>query len=260
MKNASRCWTRSQLTKPIFFGSLGISSFLSKRYHHSGLPAQSPDRAPEPFEYGAQVVPPDKRRIRWPCYWRTGLQCPKDGLLRFWPPDLSRRAVAIAEEGVWGADKSHEIPKHYLRAYTLKGVGENEGKIKAAPSIRMIRFMRLNRNDRSYPAIGKFDLIFCRNVLTSGRYSGKMSVFCEIDILCPQRTISKRAASLRTPTSHWRLTAISDTCSRPGKWSSLSGFRSAGAICWTVVLAGGAASKYWRYTSSNVSRSFTSSR
>jgi chemotaxis protein methyltransferase CheR len=79
--------------------------------------------------------------------------------------DLSRRALAIAEEGVWSADKSHEIPKHYLKAYTLKGVGENDGKIKAAPSIRAIRFMRLNLNDRSYPAIGKFDLIFCRNVL-----------------------------------------------------------------------------------------------
>jgi chemotaxis protein methyltransferase CheR len=79
--------------------------------------------------------------------------------------DLSRRALAIAEEGVWSADKAGEIPTHYLRAYTLKGVEENEGKIKAAPAIRMIRFMRLNLNESIYPEIGKFDLIFCRNVL-----------------------------------------------------------------------------------------------
>lgn len=79
--------------------------------------------------------------------------------------DLSRRALAVAEEGIWKVEKGREIPKHYLRAYTLKGVGANKGKIKAAPSIRVIRFMRLNLNDTVAPGFGQFDLIFCRNVL-----------------------------------------------------------------------------------------------
>ena len=79
--------------------------------------------------------------------------------------DLSRRALAIAEEGVWSEEKSREIPRHYLQAYTLKGIGENQGKIKAAPTIRLIRFMRLNLNDTALPELGRFDLIFCRNVL-----------------------------------------------------------------------------------------------
>lgn len=79
--------------------------------------------------------------------------------------DLSRRALAVAEEGIWKAEKGREIPRHYLRAYTLKGVGANEGKIKAAPSIRVIRFMRLNLNDAAAPGFGQFDLVFCRNVL-----------------------------------------------------------------------------------------------
>ncbi len=80
--------------------------------------------------------------------------------------DLSRRALATAEQGVWSADKAREIPRHYLRKYTLKGVGEFQGQVKAAPSIRIVRFARLNLNDENYPAwLGKFDLIFCRNVL-----------------------------------------------------------------------------------------------
>jgi len=79
--------------------------------------------------------------------------------------DLSRRALAVAEEGIWKAEKGREIPRDYLRAYTLKGVGVNEGKIKAAPSIRVIRFMRLNLNDAIPSGFGQFDLIFCRNVL-----------------------------------------------------------------------------------------------
>lgn len=79
--------------------------------------------------------------------------------------DLSRRALAIAEEGIWDAAKAREIPLHYRRAFMLKGLGENQGMIKAAPSIRVVRFLRLNLNDSKYPSIGKFDLIFCRNVL-----------------------------------------------------------------------------------------------
>lgn len=79
--------------------------------------------------------------------------------------DLSRRVLAIAEAGVWDASKCKEIPPDYVRAFMLKGLGENRGKIKAAPSIRFVRFMRLNLSDVPYPAIGKFDLVFCRNVL-----------------------------------------------------------------------------------------------
>ena len=79
--------------------------------------------------------------------------------------DLSRRALAIAQEGIWDMAKAGEIPPHFLRTFMLKGIGENQGKIKAAPSIRVARFLRLNLNDAVYPEIGKFDLIFCRNVL-----------------------------------------------------------------------------------------------
>ena len=79
--------------------------------------------------------------------------------------DLSRRALAVAKEGIWNAEKCREIPKDYLWAHTLEGVGVNAGKIKAAPSIRMIRFMRLNLNDTAPLGFGQFDLIFCRNVL-----------------------------------------------------------------------------------------------
>jgi chemotaxis protein methyltransferase CheR len=79
--------------------------------------------------------------------------------------DLSRRVLTVAEEGVWDTAKACEIPPHYMRAFMLKGLGENQGKVKAAPSIRVVRFLRLNLNDATYPGIGKFDLIFCRNVL-----------------------------------------------------------------------------------------------
>lgn len=79
--------------------------------------------------------------------------------------DLSRRVLTIAQEGVWDRAKAREIPFHYLRTFMLRGLGANRGKIKAAPSIRVVRFLRLNLSDATYPSLGKFDLIFCRNVL-----------------------------------------------------------------------------------------------
>jgi chemotaxis protein methyltransferase CheR len=79
--------------------------------------------------------------------------------------DVSRRALAVAKEGTWDIVKAREIPPHYLHAFMLRGIGENQGRFKAAPAIRVARFLHLNLNDANYPAIGKFDLIFCRNVL-----------------------------------------------------------------------------------------------
>ena len=79
--------------------------------------------------------------------------------------DLSRRVLNIAEEGIWDVSKCGDIPPSYRRAFMLTGIGENEGKVKAGPLIRVIRFLRLNLNDATYPAVGKFDLVFCRNVL-----------------------------------------------------------------------------------------------
>jgi chemotaxis protein methyltransferase CheR len=80
--------------------------------------------------------------------------------------DLSARVLDIAKSGIWPAEKAAEIPPEYLKAFMLKGFGEQAGKIKAAPEIgRLIQFLRVNLNESTYPFSGKFDLIFCRNVL-----------------------------------------------------------------------------------------------
>jgi chemotaxis protein methyltransferase CheR len=80
--------------------------------------------------------------------------------------DLSTKVLATAREGVWPIQRMAEIPPAYLRAYMLRGVRAEEGKIRAQPNIRsLIEFRRLNLNDEQYPVDGPFDLIFCRNVL-----------------------------------------------------------------------------------------------
>jgi chemotaxis protein methyltransferase CheR len=79
--------------------------------------------------------------------------------------DLSTRILERARQALWPVDKAAEIPKHYLRAYMLKGTGSQEGWMKAGPELRsLVRFQRVNLNDGQGLA-GRFDLVFCRNVL-----------------------------------------------------------------------------------------------
>jgi chemotaxis protein methyltransferase CheR len=80
--------------------------------------------------------------------------------------DLSTQVLETAKSATWDFAKSSEIPEHYLKAFMLRGYGEQKGKMKAGPEIRsLINFYRLNLNEAKYPVTGKFDLIFCRNVL-----------------------------------------------------------------------------------------------
>ncbi|HEY6252077.1 MAG TPA: protein-glutamate O-methyltransferase CheR [Candidatus Angelobacter sp.] len=80
--------------------------------------------------------------------------------------DISTRALEIAGKAIWPAEKAAEIPRPYLKTFMLRGIADQDGRIKAGPEIRsLIQFFRLNLNERAYPLAGKFDLIFCRNVL-----------------------------------------------------------------------------------------------
>jgi len=80
--------------------------------------------------------------------------------------DLSTRILVKAQAAVWPIVKAQEIPEKYLKQFMLRGTGSQDGKLKAGAEIRsLIQFERLNLNDQSYPVTGRFDAIFCRNVL-----------------------------------------------------------------------------------------------
>lgn len=80
--------------------------------------------------------------------------------------DLSTRALDHARAATWPLKKSKEIPDSYLKRFMLKGVGSQEGKMRARAELgSLIEFHRVNLNSDPYPVRGLFDLIFCRNVL-----------------------------------------------------------------------------------------------
>ncbi len=80
--------------------------------------------------------------------------------------DLSTQILAKAQAAVWPIERATEIPTAYRKRFMLRGTRRQAGKMKAGPEIRsVVRFERLNLNNDTYPSLGLFDLIFCRNVL-----------------------------------------------------------------------------------------------
>jgi chemotaxis protein methyltransferase CheR len=80
--------------------------------------------------------------------------------------DLSTRVLERARAAVWSVDKASEIPAHLLKLFMLRGIGPEQGWMKAGAEVRsLVKIEHLNLNDHPYRVPGPFDLILCRNVL-----------------------------------------------------------------------------------------------
>ena len=79
--------------------------------------------------------------------------------------DISTAVLATAERGHYWLDRTRGLPPSYLKKYCLKGVRSQEGSFMIAPEVkRHTRFLQVNLN-QTLPAVGKFDVIFLRNVM-----------------------------------------------------------------------------------------------
>ncbi len=138
--------------------------------------------------------------------------------------DLSSRALERALAAVWSVEKAREIPPRYLKRFMLRGTGRQEGWMKAGPEIRsIVRFERLNLHQDTYPDLGLFDLIFCRNVLMYFSSEAKGRVAARLlDHLAPAgylflghaeslSCVTDRAKSI-LPTVYMRAGEPSPTC------------------------------------------------
>ncbi len=80
--------------------------------------------------------------------------------------DLSTRVLRRAAEATWPISRAAEIPQADLKRFMLRGVGPQEGLIRAGPELReLIRFSRINLAEALPPTGAPMALIFCRNVL-----------------------------------------------------------------------------------------------
>jgi chemotaxis protein methyltransferase CheR len=79
--------------------------------------------------------------------------------------DISTRMVQDAERALFTLDRARHVPQDYLRRYCLKGNAEYEGKLLIERGLRSrVKFRYANLN-APLPELGKFDIIFLRNVM-----------------------------------------------------------------------------------------------
>lgn len=85
--------------------------------------------------------------------------------VRILATDISTRVLAKAEKGVYPAERFEGLSDQQLRSYWLRGEGDWAGWYRAKKELRaLVEFHRLNLLEFVAP-IGRFPLIFCRNVM-----------------------------------------------------------------------------------------------
>ncbi len=80
--------------------------------------------------------------------------------------DIDTDVLSKAQRGIYPAEAVADVPVLLAKKYFLKGSGENAGFFKIKDSLKkMVYFRKLNLLNETYPIKGKFELIFCRNVI-----------------------------------------------------------------------------------------------
>jgi len=79
--------------------------------------------------------------------------------------DISTHALDTARKGAYPAQRLQSALAPWLRRHVLRGEGQWDGWYRMRPEVMsMVEFRRINLI-QPFPELGKFDLIFCRNVM-----------------------------------------------------------------------------------------------
>jgi chemotaxis protein methyltransferase CheR len=85
--------------------------------------------------------------------------------IRIFATDISTRALATAQQGIYRQERLNGLDRLMLAKYLLKGTRGAEGLCRVKPHIRdMVQFERLNLIE-PFSGVGTFPLIVCRNVM-----------------------------------------------------------------------------------------------
>lgn len=131
--------------------------------------------------------------------------------------DISSQALQKAFNAVYDAEKVVPVPPGFKRKYLLRSKDPSKVEVRIKKELRdKVEFIRLNFMDDRFPFDGKFDVIFCRNVIiyfdrtTQERILGHMCEYLRPGgnlILGHSETLTGMSMPLRSiaPTVYERL-------------------------------------------------------
>lgn len=80
--------------------------------------------------------------------------------------DLSRTVLEKACQGIYPVAQENQIPRELLVRHCLRGTGDRQGYFQIKPELgRRIQFRPVNLNEPLPGDLGRFDVVFIRNVL-----------------------------------------------------------------------------------------------
>jgi chemotaxis protein methyltransferase CheR len=87
-------------------------------------------------------------------------------LPRILATDIDTNVLATGRQGIYPMDHLKKVPQELMKRYFLRGEGKNRGFSRVRDELRnLVSFRRLNLLEASWPMTGKFNFIFCRNVM-----------------------------------------------------------------------------------------------
>lgn len=86
--------------------------------------------------------------------------------VRILATDIDTSVLDRGRQGVYAMDRVERLTPEQRRRFFLRGEGNNAGLARVRPELqRLVTFRRLNLLDAQWPMGGRFDAIFCRNVM-----------------------------------------------------------------------------------------------
>ncbi len=100
--------------------------------------------------------------------------------------DVNSSVIEQAKRGVYPDMRVQHIPESYLRRFCRKGINSQTGYIRVNAELRhSVNFFTLNLHEK-FPDIGKFHLVFLRNVLIYFENENKSKILDRIaDVMHP---------------------------------------------------------------------------
>lgn len=86
--------------------------------------------------------------------------------IRILASDIDREVLSVAARGVYPATALDSVPQDCRQQFFDRGTGNSAEFVRVKREIRdLVTFAQFNLMTTSYPFQGKFDIIFCRNVM-----------------------------------------------------------------------------------------------